>query len=167
LDASVVLFLSFGHLLGIAWLPAPQSHPFLALANPGSCGLTIPKLAEHCDRAKVGRALANLYKSIFLYLLLLQLLYFAILQFISWDRHRKHVLAPASVVGSVSSEAFQTAFGIINEALQFPQGVLLILGKGSRFSKHLQHHVNRCFLQMRMKRLHPKMVPSSSTYCTS
>jgi len=60
----------------------------------------------------------------------LQLLYFAILQFISWDRHRKHVLAPASIVGSVSSEAFQTAFGIINEALQFPQGVLLILGKG-------------------------------------
>lgn len=84
------------------------------------------------------------------------------LQFISWDRHRKHVLAPASIVGSVSSEAFQTAFGIINEALQFPQGVLLILGKGSKFSKQLQHHVNRCFLQMRMKRLHPKIVTTQA-----
>ena len=34
-DASVVLFLSCGHLLDSAWLPAPQSHPFLALDGSG------------------------------------------------------------------------------------------------------------------------------------
>lgn len=51
LDASVVLFLSFGHLLGIAWLPAPQSHPFLALDGSGQ------PWQLWANHPKVGRAL--------------------------------------------------------------------------------------------------------------
>ena len=67
-------FWACGHLIliGIAWLPAPQSHPFLALdgsGQPWQLWANHPKDGRALRQGQTAgsRGLANLYKSIFLY----------------------------------------------------------------------------------------------------